>query len=185
MNNLNARLLDSSPAIPADLHVSLKKELPEKILQFGEGNFLRGFVDWMIDKMNEQGLFNGSVVVVQPIEEGLADALNNQDGLYTLYLRGVQDGTTIEQKRIISSVSRGINLYTDFEGYMKTAENGDLRFVISNTTEAGIAYSPHDKPTDTPPASYPGKLTVLLYRRFKTFGGRPGKRTCYYPLRAH
>jgi tagaturonate reductase len=175
MNNLNARLLDSSPAIPTDLHVSLKKELPEKILQFGEGNFLRGFIDWMVDKMNEQGLFNGSVVVVQPIEEGLADVLNNQDGLYTLYLRGVQDGTTIEQKRIITSVSRGINLYTDFEGYMKTAENGDLRFVISNTTEAGIAYSPHDKPTDTPPASYPGKLTIFLYRRFKAFGSDPAK----------
>ena len=175
MKNLNAQLLDSGLTFPADLHVSLKKKLPEKILQFGEGNFLRGFVDWMIDRMNEQGLFNGSVVVVQPIEEGLVEVLNSQDGLYTLYLRGVQDGTTVEQKRTISSISRGINLYTDFESYMKMAESADLRFVISNTTEAGIAYSPHDKPTDTPPASYPGKLAVLLYRRFKTFGDDPSK----------
>jgi tagaturonate reductase len=175
MKNLNARLLDGGLTFPVDLHVSPKKELPEKILQFGEGNFLRGFVDWMIDKMNEKGLFNGSVVIVQPIKEGLVDALNSQDGLYTLYLRGVQDGMTVEQKRIISSVSRGINLYADFASYMKTAESADLRFVISNTTEAGIVYSPHDKPTDTPPASYPGKLTVLLYRRFKTFDGDPAK----------
>jgi tagaturonate reductase len=175
MDNLNTRLLESSLAIPADLRVSLKKALPEKILQFGEGNFLRGFVDWMIDRMNRQGLFNGNVVVVQPIDNGLVEVLNGQNGLYTLYLRGIQDGITVEQKSIISSISRGINLYTDFESYMKTAENGDLRFVISNTTEAGIVYSALDKPTDTPPVSYPGKLAVLLYRRFKTFGGDPAK----------
>lgn len=175
MNNLNARLLDSSPALPDDLHINQKKKLPEIILQFGEGNFLRGFVDWMIDKMNGQGLFNGSVVVVQPIEEGLVEVLNNQDGLYTLYLRGMQDGTIVEQKSIISSISGGINLYTDFESYIRMAGSADLRFVISNTTEAGIAYSPHDKPTDTPPSSYPGKLAVMLYRRFKTFGADPLK----------
>ena len=175
MKNMNARLLENGLAFPADLHVSPKKKLPEKILQFGEGNFLRGFVDWMIDRMNEQGLFNGSVVVVQPIEEGLVDVLNSQDGLYTLYLRGMQDGITVEQKSIISSISRGINLYTDFESYMKMAESADLRFVISNTTEAGIAYSAHDKPTDKPPVSYPGKLTVLLYRRFKALNGDPAK----------
>jgi tagaturonate reductase len=175
MKNLNARLLDSGLTLPVDLHVNLKKKLPEKILQFGEGNFLRGFVDWMIDKMNEQGLFNGRVVVAQPIEEGLVEVLNNQDGLYTLYLRGMQDGITVEQKSIISSISRGINLYIDFESYMKMAESEDLRFVISNTTEAGIAYSPHDRPTDTPPVSYPGKLAILLYRRFKTFSGDPAK----------
>jgi tagaturonate reductase len=175
MNDLNARLLESGPALPADLHVSPKKKLTEKILQFGEGNFLRGFVDWMIDRMNEQGQFNGSVVVVQPIKQGLVEVLNSQDGLYTLYLRGVQDGKTVEQKRIVSSISRGINLYVDFESYMKTADSENMRFVISNTTEAGIAYSPHDKPMDAPPASYPGKLTVLLYRRFKTFGGDPAR----------
>ena len=175
MKELNTGLLDSGFIFPGDLNVHRKKNLPEKILQFGEGNFLRGFVDWMIDKMNEQGLFNGSVVVVQPIEEGLVGVLNSQNGLYTLYLRGMQDGITIEQKRIISSISRGINLYADFESYMKMAESGDLRFVISNTTEAGIAYSPDDKPTDTPPVSYPGKLTALLYRRFKTFGTDPAK----------
>ena len=175
MKELNAGLLNNGFKFPGDVNVHWKENLPEKILQFGEGNFLRGFVDWMIDKMNEQGLFHGSVVVVQPIEEGLVQVLNRQDGLYTLYLRGIQDGITVEQKRIISSISRGINLYIDFENYMKMAESENLRFVISNTTEAGIVYSPDDKQTDTPPASYPGKLTVLLYRRFKTFGADPAK----------
>ena len=175
MKELNFDLLDGGFKFPVDLVMHRKKSLPEKILQFGEGNFLRGFVDWMVDTMNEQGLFNGSVVVVQPIEEGLVKVLNSQDGLYTLYLRGMQDGRIVEQKGIISSISRGINLYTDFESYMKMADSEDLRFVISNTTEAGIAYSSHDKPTDTPPVSYPGKLAVLLYRRFKTFHGDPVK----------
>lgn len=175
MQELNAGLIGNGLEFPEDLNVLRKKKMPEKILQFGEGNFLRGFVDWMIDKMNEQGLFNGSIVVVQPIGHGLVEVLNSQDGLYTLYLRGMQDGKTVEQKRVVSSISRGINPYTDFESYMKIAESSELRFVISNTTEAGIAYSADDKLTDTPPTSYPGKLTVLLYKRFKTFCGNTSK----------
>jgi tagaturonate reductase len=125
--------------------------------------------------MNEKGLFNGRVAVVQPIEYGLADMLNHQDGLYTLYLRGIQDGKIVEEKDIVSSISRGINPYSEFDEYLKCAENPDLRFIISNTTEAGIAYNPNDRLDDKPPASYPAKLTVLLYRRFKAFDGDHSK----------
>src|SRR5665647_3536217 len=87
------------------------KQYPEKVLQFGEGNFLRAFVDWQIDKMNNEAGFNGSVVVVQPIEFGLVDKLNEQDGLYTLYLQGMNEGKAIEQHSVINSISRGINPY--------------------------------------------------------------------------
>jgi len=151
------------------------KDFPEKVLQFGEGNFLRGFVDWMFHRLNEQGLFQGRICVVQPIENGLVDVLNEQDGLYTLILRGIQGGKVVEDKEIITSVSRGINPYKDFDEYLKCAENPELRVIISNTTEAGIKYNPEDKLADTPPASFPGKLTVLLYRRFKAFNGDDSK----------
>lgn len=175
MLELSKEFMKSEFKFPEDLKANPVKELPERILQFGEGNFLRGFVDWMLDSMNEKGLFNGRAVVVQPIAQGLADVLNSQDGLYTLLLRGVQNGRTVEEKSIISSISRGLNPYSEFEKYMECAENPDLRFIISNTTEAGIAYNPDDRPDDKPPASFPGKLTVLLYKRFKAFSGDPAK----------
>lgn len=175
MKELNAELVKSGFRFPKDVSVSQYRELPVKVLQFGEGNFLRGFVDWMIDRMNSQGLFNGSVTVVQPIAQGLVEMLNRQDGLYTLYLRGIQEGKVVEEKSVISSIRKGINPYTAFEEYLQCAENPELRFVISNTTEAGIAYSPDDKPDDRPPASFPGKLTVFLYKRFKAFHGDPSK----------
>lgn len=175
MNQLNDGLFESGFMFPEDLKAVPARELPEKVLQFGEGNFLRGFVDWMLDRMNDKGLFNGRAVVVQPIAQGMTDMVNRQDGLYTLYLRGIQEGKTVEEKSIVSSISRGINPYAQFEEYLKCAENPDLRFVISNTTEAGIAYNPDDRPDDCPPASFPGKLTVLLYRRYKAFHGDPTK----------
>ncbi|HVN94847.1 MAG TPA: tagaturonate reductase [Syntrophorhabdaceae bacterium] len=173
MKQLNASLVNSKVQLPKDLNVHEKRNLPERIVQFGEGNFLRGFVDWMVDRMNEQGLFNGGVAVVQPIPTGLAETLNIQNGLYTLYLRGIRDGMIVEEKSIVCSVTRALNPYTDFESYMSIAESPDLRFVISNTTEAGIVYSEKDRPTDRPPHSYPGKLTVLLHRRFEAFVGDP------------
>ena len=175
MKRLGHELYDDGVKFPADLEAGRLKSYPEKMLQFGEGNFLRGFVDWMVDITNEKGLFNGSAVIVQPIAQGLVDALNSQDGLYTLYLRGMQDGRTIERKRIVSSISRGINPYEDFEAYMKVAESSDLRFIISNTTEAGIACSPDDRPDDAPPVSFPAKLAVFLHRRFKAFNGDPSR----------
>ncbi len=147
------------------------KTYPERVLQFGEGNFLRCFVDWMFNELNKKANFNGSIVVVQPIEMGMVDMLNAQDGLYTLYLRGLQNGKVENYHETINIISRGLNPYTQFNEFIKTAENPDMRFVISNTTEAGIAYRAEDKASDTPPASYPAKLAVWLYHRYKTFNG--------------
>ena len=139
----------------------------ETIMQFGEGGFLRGFVDWMFDKMNKQGLYDGSVVVVQPIEKGMCDMLSAQDCKYTQLLRGIENGEVVVQEEKIECISRCINPYTDFVGYLELAKNPDLRVIVSNTTESGIAYNEGDKLTDAPPKSFPAKLTVFLYERFK------------------
>ncbi|MBQ7563157.1 MAG: tagaturonate reductase [Lachnospiraceae bacterium] len=144
----------------------LLKEAPEKVLQFGEGNFLRAFVDYFFDLMNEKAGFNGKVCVTQPIAQGLAGMINEQEGLYTLFLRGSENGEKVNKKRVISSISRCLNPYEDFESLMKMAEKEELRFIVSNTTEAGIAFDPSCKKDDAPPASFPGKLTAFLYRRF-------------------
>ncbi|MCX7781283.1 MAG: tagaturonate reductase [Negativicutes bacterium] len=175
MNKLNANMLKTYTP-PAGLTVATDLgSLPERIIQFGEGNFLRAFVDWMVHQMNKKGLFNGRVVVVQPIAEGLVDKINEQDGLYTLLLRGIQNGQVVEQQEVISSVSRGINPYTDWAACLACAENPDIEFVISNTTEAGIVYNPADRPDQAPPVSFPGKLTAYLYHRFRHFRGAPEK----------
>jgi len=144
---------------------------PERVLQFGEGAFLRGFVDWMVHQLNKQGLFDGSVVVIQPLANGLVDALNAQDGLFTHILRGVVDGKLVEETEVIGSIRRGINPFADFEAFLATARNPDLRFIVSNTTEAGIACHPDDRIDAKPPVSFPGKLTRLLLERFQAFGG--------------
>jgi tagaturonate reductase len=176
MKNLNGELLRSDFFLPEDAAAQINSSnLPERVIQFGEGNFLRAFVDWMIHQLNKQGKFNGRVVVVQPIAQGLAGKLNEQDGLYTLLLRGLQDGNPVEQKEIISSISRGINPYTDWDAYLKCAENPAIEFVISNTTEAGIAYDENDRLDHEPPSSFPGKLAVYLYHRFQHFHGAPDK----------
>lgn len=148
---------------------------PERIIQFGEGNFLRAFVDWIISQMDEHTDFNGSVVIVQPIEKGLVDLLNSQDGLYHVNLQGMEKGQTVNSFRLIDVVSRAINPYRDFEDYEKLAELPEVRFVISNTTEAGIAFDASCQLTDRPASSYPGKLTQLLYHRFQYFNGDPQK----------
>lgn len=148
---------------------------PERILQFGEGNFLRAFVDWMLHRMNEAGVWNGSVVLVQPIDKGLTDLINENKGLYTVVLRGKEGGKVVEEATVVKSVSRCIDPYRDFKLFLAAAENPDLRFVISNTTEAGIAYAAGDKATDAPPASYPAKLAVLLHHRWAHFKGAADK----------
>ena len=147
------------------------RQFPEKVLQFGEGNFLRCFVDWMFNELNKKTDFNGSVVVVQPIDKGMVNMLNDQDGLYTLYMRGLKNGEALSTHETINIISRGINAYEDFGAYIATAENPDMRFVISNTTEAGIAYDENDTADLTPPNSYPAKLAVWLYHRFNHFNG--------------
>ncbi len=153
----------------------LLESAPERVLQFGEGNFLRAFVDYFIDVMNEKAGFNSKVVLCQPIAPGLADMINEQEGLYTLFLRGFQDGQKVNKKRVISCVSRCLNPYQDFDAVLDCASNPDLRFIACNTTEAGITYDPSCQFKDTPASSYPGKLTQFLYRRFEKFGTVPGK----------
>ena len=135
---------------------------PEKVIQFGEGGFLRGFVDWMLMKINETGNFDGNVVVVQPIADGMCDMLTEQNCLYTHIIRG-SEGV---EKKLIDVISRCIKPYEDFESYLELADNPDFRFVVSNTTESGIAFSEEDKATDEPPKTFPAKLTLLLKRRY-------------------
>ena len=147
----------------------------ERILQFGEGNFLRAFANWMIHEMNKKADFDAGVVVVQPIDQGLVKMLNDQDGLYTLYLNGIKNGEVLSEKEVIDCITRGINPYENNADYLANAENPDLRFVISNTTEAGISYNADDKLDDAPQRSFPGKLTALMYKRFQTFGGASDK----------
>ena len=148
---------------------------PEKVLQFGEGNFLRAFVDYWFDLANEKAGWNGKCCLVQPIGTGgLTDLINEQEGLYTLYLRGSRNGQKVDDKRVISSVSRCLNPYRaeDFARMMEVAASDALEMVVSNTTEAGIAYDPACQLTDTPCASFPGKLTQVLYHRWQA--GKPG-----------
>ena len=152
-----------------------KSVAPEKIIQFGEGNFLRAFVDWIIWNMNKKTNFNASVVVVQPIDRGMVQWLNGQDCLYHVNLQGRQEGKPVDQLDRVDVISRGIDPYAQNWAYMALAEQPEIRFVISNTTEAGITFDPNCKFTDAPASSYPGKLTQLLYRRFKVFNGDPKK----------
>lgn len=154
---------------------------PERIIQFGEGNFLRAFVDWIIRNMNMKTDFNSSVVVVQPIEKGMVDRLGKQDNLYHVNLQGLDKGEAINSLELIDVISRSLNPYTDHDAFIRLAEQPEMRFVISNTTEAGIAFDPSCKLNDTPAASYPGKLTQLLYHRFKTFNGDKSKGLIIFP----
>ena len=144
----------------------------EKVIQFGEGGFLRGFVDYFLHKLNEKGLWEGKVVIVQPIEKGMCEMLEKQNCEYNLYLRGIQDGEKVNERTHIEVISRCVNPYTQFEDYLKLAENPDIRFIISNTTEAGITYLGTEKKDNAPAKSYPAKLTQLLYKRFEL--GLPG-----------
>lgn len=154
----------------------------EKILQFGEGNFLRAFVDYMVHLANKQGLYDGSIVVCQPIEEGLGDMINQQDDIYTLIMRGMENGTPVEKTEIITSISRCIQPKRDFKELIEIAKNPDLEIVVSNTTEAGIAYRDGDLPIDEPPTSFPAKVTLFLYERFKAFNGDKNKGLLFLPV---
>ena len=139
----------------------------ERIIQFGEGGFLRGFVDYFFQKLNDKGLFEGSVVVVQPIKTGMCDILKEQNCEYNLFLRGVDNGKVVDEHTHIDIISRCINPYEDYESYLNLAKNPDFRFIVSNTTEAGIVYEDDNKLTDSPANSFPAKLTALLYERFR------------------
>ena len=152
----------------------LLKNAPERVLQFGEGNFLRAFADYWFDMANEKAGWNGKCVLVQPIAQGLTRLINRQEGLYTLYLRGRQNGEKVDAKRVISSVSRCLNPYEkqDYDAMMDVAAGEALEYIVSNTTEAGIVYDPSCRLEDCPPASFPAKLTQVLLHRWRA--GRPG-----------
>jgi len=149
---------------------------PEKIIQFGEGNFLRSFVDWQLDIINKNTDLNTGIAVVRPIDYDTVPLLNIQDGLYTSIIRGINEkGEVVKDYRIISSINREIPVYKEFDEYLKLAHNPEMRFIISNTTEAGIVYSDEDKYDDRPQNTFPAKLTRLLHERFKVFNGEVNK----------
>ena len=156
-------------------NANITETLPIKVVQFGEGNFLRAFVDFVIDKLNKEANFNAGVAVIQPLAGGLVELLNEQDGLYNLFMKGVKQGEEIQEQRTISCVQKGINPYKDYDEYLKLAEEESLEFIISNTTEAGIAYDESDTLEGTPHNSFPAKLTALLYKRFQHFKGDKAK----------
>ncbi len=139
----------------------------ETIIQFGEGNFLRGFFDYFLDVLNKKGLYDGKAVVIQPREGGKCALLNAQDCKYNLYLRGIENSEVKQEHNLIESISRGIDPYKNYEEYISLADNPDFRFIVSNTTEAGIAFDPGCNFIDKPCKSFPGKLTQLLYKRYK------------------
>lgn len=144
---------------------------PVRILQIGDGNFLRAFADWMIDVANGAGLCNGEVIVAQPLARGIADLMNAQDGLFTVLLRGVQNGVAVDSRRVVSCVKNTLNPYSQWDAMLETAQDPSLRFVISNTTEAGIAYVEESLVAGQCPANFPAKVTALLLARFAALGG--------------
>ncbi len=149
----------------------LKRETPlaspVKVIQFGEGNFLRAFIDWMIQEMNDKCDFNGAVQLVQPIEKGMADMINAQDGLYSLILRGVENGKVISEKRVIECVKGCLNPASEWNEVINAFCGDDLRFMFSNTTEAGIEYKPEAYTPGVMQTTFPAKVTALFYERFK------------------
>lgn len=145
--------------------------LPEKVLQFGSGAFLRAFADYFIDRANQRGIFNGRAVIVQSLEGGRADALNRQDGLYTVFLRGLERGEKKEERRVVASVSRALPARTEWNDVLACARNPQLEIILSNTTEVGISLDERDDLSLKPPRSFPGKLTAFLYERCRAFNG--------------
>ncbi len=159
-----------------------KKERPIRVVQFGEGNFLRAFVDYMIDIANEQGKFDGDIVLIKPIEFGNLDNFHNQDCQYTVSLRGMVDGEAKILNRQVTSVADAVDTYNDYDKFMGLAELDTLRFVVSNTTEAGIVYDDSDKFESKPPKTFPGKLTKFLHHRFEAFQGDMSKGLVMLPV---
>lgn len=153
------------------------KAYPVKVLQIGEGNFLRGFADWMIDRCNRQGLFEGGVAVCQPRPSGAAKLaeLGEQDGLYYQWIRGLQDGRPVDELDLVSVFAQTVDPYAEWERFLALADLPELEVVVSNTTEAGLVYQASEWQPERPILSYPGKLTALLHRRFESFGGDPAK----------
>lgn len=156
-------------------NLGLEKLQPIKVIQFGEGNFLRAFVDYAFQRLNKEVDLNAGIAIVQPLKDGMVNMINDQDGLYTLFMNGIKKGEKIQDIELITNIVKGINPYTDFADYLALAKEPALQFIVSNTTEAGIEFVESDTPDMQPPASFPAKLTVLLYERFKHFNGDASK----------
>lgn len=171
MNTLNEQQLNEEQT----QQYRVMKQAKITVLQIGEGNFLRGFFDWMIQACKNQGLYEGSIAVTQPRPGGKPkiDALAEQDGLYTLVVRGLENGASVERTEIVSVFSKVFDPYSSWDEYLTLAESPDLQVVVSNTTEAGLVYRPEELIEGQPIQSFPGKLTQLLYRRFNYFKGDP------------
>jgi tagaturonate reductase len=155
--------------------LGLEDKLPIKVVQFGEGNFLRAFVDYAFQRLNKEVDFNAGIAMVQPLKDGMVNMINDQDGLYTLFMNGIKKGEKIQDIELITNIVKAINPYTEFENYLALAREEQLQFIVSNTTEAGIEFIESDTPAMQPPVSFPAKLTVLLYERFKHFHGDAAK----------
>jgi tagaturonate reductase len=160
---------------------SVTRHRPVKVLQFGDGNFLRGFADWIVDILNEKTDFNGDIEIVRPLRKGSSKKQDEQDGLYHVALMGLQNGKMVSETRLIKCISNFIDPYGNKEAFLKAGENADLKFVFSNSTESGIAFSATDNDPNTMPDSFPGKVALLLYHRFKTFNGDRSRGLIFFP----
>ncbi|KAB8292665.1 tagaturonate reductase [Bifidobacterium avesanii] len=164
--------LNVNVAIERGLTTADAANRPIKLIQFGEGNFLRAFVDWIVQQLNNNGLFNGNVAIVQPLPFGRVAELEKQNNLYTVILEGLKNGREVQSREVIDSVGKTVDPYQDFDAYLALADDPNTQIIISNTTEAGIALSDEDSADAKPAKSYPGKLAQLLKRRFDK--GLPG-----------
>ena len=158
-----------------------KPNRPTKIMQFGEGNFLRAFVDWIVQDLNDKNIFSGGVVVVQPVPMGRVLDLAKQDGLYTLCLEGIDKGQVVQSRQIIDVLNDFVNPYEDYQKYLSYAHSEDLEVVVSNTTEAGIVLDANDVDFTHCPTSFPGKLLAFLEERYNHFGGDMSKGLAIIP----
>ena len=183
MNSLNrANLAQGKLAVESSISASAPSSLkPTRILQIGDGNFLRAFVDWMVDVANGAGLMNGEVIMAQPLERGVAELMKAQDQLFTVLLRGVQNGQPVQSKRLVSCVKDTLNPYSQWDVMLATVQDPALRFVVSNTTEAGIAYVEETLVDGKCPANFPAKVTALLLARYKAFNGSPESGLVFLP----
>ena len=163
------------------INTGLEKLQPIKVVQFGEGNFLRAFVDYAFQRLNKEVDFNAGIAIVQPLQNGMVNMINEQDGLYTLFMNGIKKGEKIQDIELITTIVKAINPYSDFTDYLALAKEEELQFIVSNTTEAGIEFIESDTPDMQPPVSFPAKLTVLLYERFKHFNGDASKALTIIP----
>jgi tagaturonate reductase len=166
---------------PLQRTASPSDSFPVNILQFGYGNFLRGFADWMVEVANAKGVFKGKIEVVQIHSTEVDDQIGKQDGLFHVIERGQSKGELIDRATLISCVERVTSIFEDYESYLKLGENPDLEFMISNTTESGIRFDSEDLPIEAISKTFPGKLTALLFRRFKHFQGDPDKGLIFLP----